>query len=248
MRSPVRALAGLLALASSACSSTELTRYFDEGEYARAAAAYEADPQQGSEESSLYMAGVSYAVSARNAGDLDRARTLLGRLLEKYPDSKYSREATRMLTAIERERTLEARLARVSNTLEEMKAVDFGRGQMPDPARASELDQLFERGDWSAVTRAFEAEPSLQYSEHALFRAAVAYALPSNPRRDPTRARQLFGLLMSRYPDGVYRDDAAWFTDLLNQEIDLRRQIGELEEQLESLKAVDVGSAGSSVP
>jgi hypothetical protein len=245
VRRSVHAIVGVLALASSACSSTELARYFDEGDYARAAAAYEADPQKGSEEASLYMAGMSYAASARGPGDLDRARTLLGRLLEKYPDSKYRQEATRMLTMVEREQALDERVARLSSTLEELKAIDVGQAALPDGARANEFNQLFERGDWSGVTRAFESEPSLQSSEHALFRAAVAYAVPSNPRHDPARARQLFGLLMNRYPDSVYRDDAAWFTDLLNREIDLLLQIGELEDELESLKAVDLGSGGN---
>ena len=115
-----------------------------------------------------------------------------------------------MLTVIERERALDARLAHLSKTLEELKAIDVGRVALPDAARANEFNALFERGDWAGVAREFEAQPSLQSSEHALFRAAVAYALPSNPRHDPTRARQLFGLLMNRYPDTVYRGDVDW--------------------------------------
>lgn len=248
MRRPTHAIIGLLALISSACAASELSRYFEEGEYAQVVTAYEADPQKGSEEAALYMAGVSYAASARGPGDLDRARTLLDRLLDEYPASRYRREASRMLTMIEREQALDARLARLSNTLEELKAIDVGQLALPDAAGANEFNQLFERGDWAGVTRAFEAEPSLQSSEHALFRAAVAYALPDNPRHDPARARQLFGLLMNQYPGTVYRDDAAWFTDLLNREIDLLRRIGELEVELEKLKAVDLGKAGSSLP
>lgn len=237
-----QALAGALLLAAGACSSSELARYFDDGEYARVIATYEADPDRTADEQSLFMAGVSYAVTDRDARDLARGKALLSQLLERYPDTKYRQEASWLLASIDRQEELSARLAELSTTLEELKAVDVGRAGDPGAAGSSRFNRLFEEGDYAGVVRAFEADPSLRSSEHALFRAAVAYAVPDQPRHDPNRARQLFGLLLTQYPETAYRDDAVWFRSLMNQEIDLRRRIRDLEEELESLKAVDLGA------
>jgi len=237
------AVACAILLASSSCSSSELARYFDDGEYARVIATYEAEPDPATDEATLFAAGMSYAVSGRDARDLERADVLLSRLLERYPNTRYRQEASWMLASIGRERQLNARVAQLSSTLEELKAVDVGGSGDSGAAGSSRFNQLFEEGNYDGVVRAFEADPSLRTSEHALYRAAVAYALPGHRRHDPNRARQLFGLLLNRYSDTPYRDDAVWFTSLLNQEIDLDRQIRDLQEELESLKAVDLGAA-----
>jgi hypothetical protein len=188
------------------------------------------------------MAGVSYAVTGSDTRDLARGRALLTQLLERYPNTKYRKEAGWMLASLDRQEELSARLAELSTTLEELKAVDVGRTGDPGAAASSRFNRLFEEGDYAGVVRAFEADTSLRSSEHALFRAAVAYAVPDQPRHDPNRARRLFGSLLNQYPETAYRDEAVWFISLMNQEIDLRRQIRDLREELESLKAVDLGA------
>ena len=126
-------LAGLTVCISGACSSTELDRYVEDGQYVQAVEAFEADTSLALDERALFMAGVSYAVPGSEVRDPKRGRALLTRLLELYPDTEYRREADWLISFVDREAEILKRLADVSNTLEELKAVDLG----PPPEDAS---------------------------------------------------------------------------------------------------------------
>lgn len=234
------ALTGWTLLAAAGCASTELSSAFEDGRYDLAVKAYEAEPARYDDDRALFMAGVSYAVSPSDTRDTDRAEELLRRLLERYPDTPHGGEARRTLLLLERERAVDAQLADLSRILEELKSVDVGAEPGPAGIDTHEFSRLFREGRYASAIRVFEADPALRESELALFRAGVAYAMPASRAHDPIRARRLFRQLLSRYPDTVYRDAAEWLTALLNREIDLRRTIGELERELEELKAVDL--------
>ena len=239
-------LLGLASLFAVACSPRELDRYFDSGQYVQVAGAFEADPELQSDERALFEAGVAYAVPGSDVHDPELARTLLTRLLDLYPDTRYRGEASRVLSFVRREERLAARLAQVSNTLEELKAVDLGPGANDATPGSGEFNRLFEEGRYARAVALFEADSSLHSAQHALFRAAVAYSLPDGGTHDPRRARELFGRLLELYPGTAYRDEATWFTDLLALEEELRRQIGRLEGEIEELKAIDLGMSADS--
>lgn len=247
-RRHVRSLVGLAGLVAIACSTREMDRYFDSGEYALVAGAFEADPDLESDERALFEAGVAYALPASAVRDPERARVLLTRLLEMYPDTGHRRDAEWILSFVDREANLGARLADVTNTLEELKDVDLGSGVDSATPGAGEFNRLFETGRYARAASLFEADGSLHSNQHALFRAAVAYSIPGGGAHDPRRAQELFGRLLELYPNTAYRDQATWLTDLLDLEEDLRRQIQQLEGEIEELKAIDLGLSNEPTP
>lgn len=236
------ALTVALSVVLAACASTEMERYVEQGRYEEAVAAFEADPGLETKERVLYLAGVAYSVPGSEARDVESGRRVLEQLLETFPDTKYRGEVIGLLSFLDRERELGNRIARVSATLEALKAVDVGPGTGASPGDASDFNRLFEGEEYAMATRMFEGEPSLHSDEHTLFRAAVAYSLPRGGAYDPQRARELFQQLTRLYPESAYRDDAAWFSELLELQVDLSERVRELEREIER----GAGTAGPS--
>jgi tetratricopeptide (TPR) repeat protein len=236
-------LVGVVGFCAAGCASSDVDRYFDAGQYVRTVEAFEADESLASDQSALFKAGVSYALPDSPAYDAAKARTLLRRLLEQYPDTEYRREAGWILSFLDRQAVLAAALAEVSDSLAVFEASD-PRG-LPEEASdgAREIHRLRMEGRYARAAAAFEAESGLRSSEPALFNAAVAYSEPRNAERDPRRARELLARLLRLNPDTRYAEPSNRLAALLDLEIGLRQRIRGLEEELEELKAIDLGAA-----
>jgi hypothetical protein len=103
------------------------------------------------------------------------------------------------------------------------------------------IDELFEAGDYAGVVRAFAADESLGRSERSLYRAAIASAMPGHPGHGRARALGLLTRLLTEHPDSGYLVEARLVIALLEEEAALLRANGRLEQELEQLKAIDLG-------
>lgn len=103
------------------------------------------------------------------------------------------------------------------------------------------LDELFEAGDYAGVVRAFAADESLGRSERSLYRAAIAAAMPGHSGHGRARALELLTRLLTDHPDSDYLAEARLVIALLEEEAALLRANGRLEQELEQLKAIDLG-------
>jgi tetratricopeptide (TPR) repeat protein len=227
---------------SAACASSEIDRYFEEEQYVQTTLVFETDSSLATDEDALFQAGVSYALPDSPVHDAERALELLERLLALYPDTKHRQEATWILTFLDHEIAFTDQLAEVSDSLTDLRASDPRRTPDGASAGARELHRLVEQARYSEAVESFEADSTLQSEESALFDAAVAYSDPSSEVREPWEARVLLERLADLYPDTRYRPAANRLMDLLNLEIRLRLRIHGLNEELEELKAIDLGS------
>ncbi|HEX7049979.1 MAG TPA: hypothetical protein VF188_07165 [Longimicrobiales bacterium] len=101
----------------------------------------------------------------------------------------------------------------------------------------SRFDQHFEAQRYEAAIRLFEADPELQQQERALFRAAVAYALPGSPVHDPARAREMLERFLTRYPDSPRRAEASRMLALLRQVEQLERRVAQRTAEAEARRS-----------
>lgn len=151
----VRRLSPLLvALLASACVTTSAgDRYFDKGDYASAAAAYEKHLELGEVPDAqqarvLYRLAMIYATSEGPLGDPIKARTLLQQVLNYHPDSPYCLPARlfldleRSLAQLRQEVSREEQ--RISSLTRELAALRAKPDETvleasPDKARIREL-------------------------------------------------------------------------------------------------------------
>jgi len=91
---------GVMALAV-ACTRPPFQRYLDEGRWADATAAFNADSSLMNDDWALLQAARLYSSPDRGAYDLGKARILLQRLLARNPQSKYRDDAASRLALIE---------------------------------------------------------------------------------------------------------------------------------------------------
>lgn len=112
---------------------------------------------------------------------------------------------------------------------------------------ASRFDRLFEAGEYDAAVGAFAADSSLRDNERALFRAAVAYALPGQPSYNPQQARALLERLLRTFPESAYEEPAralaGSLTDVERLTTDVRRVEGELAALGERVVALETHMA-----
>jgi hypothetical protein len=85
----------------AACARAPFERYLSEGRWADATAAFDADTTLLDNDWALLQAAKLYSSPGRGTFDLDRARTLLHRLLARNPASKYRNDAADRLALIE---------------------------------------------------------------------------------------------------------------------------------------------------
>ncbi len=114
----------------------------------------------------------------------------------------------------------------------------------PDtPAIASPqtMQEMYEAGDYAGAVRKFLADPALAADESALFRAAVASAMPGHRESDNIRALGLFTRLLVEFPDSERRTTVRLVLGMLEEEAALRRSNSRLERELEQPKAIDLG-------
>lgn len=103
--------------------------------------------------------------------------------------------------------------------------------------------EMYEAGDFAGTVRAFLAEPALAADESSLFRAAVASAMPGHREFDNIRALNLFTRLLVEFPESRHRTTVRLVLGMLEEEAALRRSNGQLERELEQLKAIDLGDS-----
>lgn len=134
-------LLSLLLAAGAGCASlgilprtTEFDRHFEAGRYRAAVEAFEADSALQRREDPLFRVALLYADPREPFHDLDRARELLGRLLELHPDTEHAPEARSLVALLDRLERADARSARLEEKLQRLKKVHLG--QPPDTSGA----------------------------------------------------------------------------------------------------------------
>lgn len=105
------------------------------------------------------------------------------------------------------------------------------------------MDELYEAGDYAGVVRVFQADESLGSRERSLYRAAIASAMPGHGGHARARALTLLTRLLTEFPESDYVVEARLVIALLEEEAALLRTTGRLEQELEQLKAIDLGEA-----
>ena len=122
-------------------------------------------------------------------------------------------------------------------------------GSSPDPLPVVEapvralpsMRELYEAGDYAGTVRAFLADTTLVKQDLAVFRAAIASAMPGHSAHQPARALALFNRLVAEFPDSDYLTEARLLSDLLEEAEALRGQNNRLMQELEQMKAIDLG-------
>jgi hypothetical protein len=112
--------------------------------------------------------------------------------------------------------------------------------EAPVPALPS-MRELYEAGDYAGTVRAFLADTTLANQDLAVFRAAMASAMPGHSAHQPVRALALFNRLVAEFPDSDYLTEARLLSDLLVEAEELRGQNDRLMKELEQMKAIDLG-------
>lgn len=111
----------------------------------------------------------------------------------------------------------------------------------PAPPPTLLMRDLYEAGDYAAAVRVFLEYPTLASQDLAVFRAAVASAMPGHAAHDPARALTLFNRLVAEFPDSDYLTEARLLSNLLQTTRALRGRNERLEQELERMKAIDLG-------
>lgn len=110
---------------------------FDErllaGDYESVLGIYAADTTLHGDERATYRAALAAAATGHPAHDPDRAAQLLGRLLERHPDTEHRFEAEVYLDILARERELRATVRRLDRELQQLKAIDLGEAPDDQP-------------------------------------------------------------------------------------------------------------------
>ena len=139
---------GLAAALASACASTSPgNRYFESGDYTRAAAAYEKSLKEGEwlveqEDQVLYRLALIYAAPDSPHKDPERARVLLHRLVDEYAESPYGLAAGLILKLQQTVADLRAAALqterKINSLLRETAKVKRGSDRMEAEAGAQE--------------------------------------------------------------------------------------------------------------
>jgi hypothetical protein len=97
----------------------------------------------------------------------------------------------------------------------------------------TQFDRYIAAGQWVDAARAFSSDSLLQNNEEAIYQAGVLYGTPDRPTYDPTRARDLYQMLLRKFPGSPHRDDAAARMVLLDEVLRTRRLAAAREKELE---------------
>lgn len=128
----------------------------------------------------------------------------------------------------------------------------------PEPGEPSEPTLLevgtaqFQAGDYALASQSFEAflleHPKSPDREYALYFLGLSRAVAQDSGRDLLQAEAAFRRLIAEFPQGVYRRPAEYVLRLRARIDRLTAEAGEreerirrLEEELERLKAIDLG-------
>jgi len=86
---------------TTACATTQFDRYLSRQQWADAARAFAADSSLQNDEHALFEAGILYGSPGRPTFDPERSRTLLRRLIARFPQSKHLGDATDRLALLD---------------------------------------------------------------------------------------------------------------------------------------------------
>jgi outer membrane protein assembly factor BamD (BamD/ComL family) len=107
----------------------------------------------------------------------------------------------------------------------------------------SQADNAFDAGNYSEAARAYERylqiEPNGNRRDEALFRLALALALPSSGNADWTRITALLKELVDRHPASSYRAPALLILTLQSDALKRDQRIKQLSTELDKLKQID---------
>lgn len=103
------------------------------------------------------------------------------------------------------------------------------------------MRELYEAGDYAATVRVFLADPALANRDLAVFRAAIASAISGHSEHDPVRALALFNRLVAEFPESDYMTETRLLINLLETAEALSGQNDRLTQELEQMKAIDLG-------
>jgi septal ring factor EnvC (AmiA/AmiB activator) len=101
---------------------------------------------------------------------------------------------------------------------------------------SSQFDRLFDAGNYAEAARVFESDPSLQGDERALFRVALAHAVPGSEVYRPAHARELLGRFLTLYPESSRRGEASRILALLQELERSERRAAERDEETRTLR------------
>lgn len=118
---------------AAACTRPPFQRYLDEGRWADATAAFNADSSLMNDDWAMLQVARLYSSPDRGSYDLGKARLLLQRLLARNPQSKYRDDARDRLALIEgvlherdsvaaQRRALDDRIAQLTNDTRRLRA------------------------------------------------------------------------------------------------------------------------------
>lgn len=101
-------------------------------------------------------------------------------------------------------------------------------------ARPTQFDRYLSNQQWADAAREFESDSLLRNDEHALYRGAVLFGTPGRPIYDPVKARELFTMLLARFPATTHRNEATAHLLLLDATLRTQHDAAERERDLEA--------------
>lgn len=145
----MRRVLGLGFLAAlSGCASAPFDRFVADGRWSDAARTFSADSALLNNEHALYTAGVFHGTPSRPTYDLERARLLFRRFLDRFPESKYREDVSDRLSMLDevarmrdssgvRVRAVETRMAELTVEVQRLRATIDSLATVGDGLRRS---------------------------------------------------------------------------------------------------------------
>jgi hypothetical protein len=99
---------------------------------------------------------------------------------------------------------------------------------------STQFDRYIAQQRWSEAAQEFTTDSSLHYDERALYQAGSLFSTPGRPTYDPARSRQLFAILLSRFPNTPHRDDARARMLLLDEVLRTQQETAQHQRELEA--------------
>ena len=109
----------------------------------------------------------------------------------------------------------------------------------PPPSYFDLGEKYFDAGDYAKAAEAYnlyiQGNSMADYQDRALYRLALAHALPASPVRDLPRATELLQRLVRLFPQSPYTAQAEFLLQLQTEMEQLRDEMQQREAQLQQL-------------
>jgi outer membrane protein assembly factor BamD (BamD/ComL family) len=240
-------------------------KHYQEGDYLKAAAAYERHLRQeelgDTGDQALFRLALSHALGNETLAGFEQARKALDNLSVRYPESPLAPEARffsrslRLIEQLESDRRQKNEwLQKLSGELEELtqrvsELERFRDTEITNPLRVAA--QLLQEGSYEEAAQAYRAHiddpASPEGQDEAHFRLAVIHLSAGTGLRDQQAGTALLNTLVRQWPDSPYSSQARYLLTL-NREIARLRtvvdaqqaELKQLNSTLEALKAIDI--------